>query len=75
LIGKLESASEKLERGKYDDAYDILAGDTGVSVKVSTLAARGKLDQADAEYILIPEINDAIACVQDLIDAQATSAA
>ena len=75
LIGKLESASEKLERGKYDDAYDILAGDTGVSVKVSTLAARGKLDQADAEYILLPEINDAIACVQGLIDAQATSAA
>jgi hypothetical protein len=33
------------------------------------------MDQADAEYILLPEINDAIACVQGLIDAQATSAA
>jgi hypothetical protein len=33
------------------------------------------MDQADGEYILLPEINDAIACVQGLIDAQATSAA
>ena len=72
LIAKLESASEKLEQGKYDDA---LANLTSVSEKVNTLVARGKLDQADANDILRPEINDAIACVQGLVDAQATSAA
>jgi predicted negative regulator of RcsB-dependent stress response len=72
LIAKLESASEKLERGKYEDA---LANLTSVSEKVNTLVAQGKLDQADANDILLPEINDAIACVQGLIDAQATSAA
>ena len=72
LIAKLESTSEKLERGKYEDA---LANLTSVSEKVNTLVAQGKLDQADANDILLPEINDAIACVQGLIDAQATSAA
>ena len=72
LIAKLESAGEKLERGKYDDALGNL---TSVSEKVNTLVAQGKLDQADANDILLPEINDAIACVQGLIDTQATSAA
>jgi hypothetical protein len=72
LIAKLESAGEKLERGKYDDALGNL---TNVSEKVNTLVAQGKLDQADANDILLPEINDAIACVQGLIDTQATSAA
>ena len=72
LIAKLESASEKLERGKYDDALGNL---TSVSEKVNTLVAQGKLDQADANDILRPEINDAIACVQGLIDAEATSGA
>jgi hypothetical protein len=72
LIAKLESAGEKLERGKYGDALGNL---TSVSEKVNTLVAQGKLDQADANDILLPEINDAIACVQGLIDTQATSAA
>jgi hypothetical protein len=60
LIAKLESASEKLEQGKYDDALGNL---TSVSEKVNTLVAQGKLDQADANDILRPEINDTIACV------------
>jgi len=62
LIGKLDSASTKLSRGKTDDA---LVNLTSFRDKVSDLAAQDKLDDADAE-VLNREINDAIACVETL---------
>src|SRR5918999_5823761 len=70
LIGKLDSASSKLSQGKTQDA---LANLTSVRDKVSTLVAQGKLDQADAD-ILLPEINEAIGCVE-VLQAQAPTAA
>jgi hypothetical protein len=70
LIGKLDSASTKLEQGKTQDA---LANLTSVRDKVGTLAAQGKLDQADAD-VLLAQINEAIACVEGL-QAQAPTAA
>jgi soluble cytochrome b562 len=60
LIGKLDSASTKLSQGKTQDALTNL---TSVrDIKVPTLVAQGKLDQADADILLL-EINEAIACV------------
>ena len=70
LIGKLDSASTKLSQGKTQDALAIL---TSVRDKVSTLVAQGKLDQADAD-VLLPEINEAIGCVE-VLQAQAPTAA
>jgi len=70
LIGKLDSATLKLDQGKYDDA---LANLTDVREKVNTLVARGKLDQADANDILLPQIDDAIACVSDLQEQTPTT--
>ena len=46
---------------------------SNVRDKVSTLVAQGKLAQADAD-VLLPEIDDAIACVEGL-QAQAPTAA
>jgi hypothetical protein len=69
LIGKLDSASSKLSQGKTQDA---LANLTSVRDKVSTLVAQGKLDQADANVLLV-EINEAIGCVEEL-QAQAPTA-
>jgi hypothetical protein len=69
LIGKLDSASTKLSQGKTQDA---LANLTSVRDKVSVLVAQGKLDQADAD-VLLPEINEAITCVESL-QAQAPTA-
>jgi hypothetical protein len=62
LVGKLDSASTKLSRGKTDDA---LVNLTSFRDKVSDLAAQDKLDDADAE-VLNSEINDAITCVEAL---------
>jgi hypothetical protein len=70
LIGKLDSASTKLSQGKTQDALAIL---TSVRDKVSILVAQGKLDQADAD-VLLPEINEAIGCVE-VLQAQAPTAA
>src|SRR5215211_7535776 len=70
LIGKLDSASSKLSQGKTQDALAIL---TSVRDKVSILVAQGKLDQADAD-VLLPEINEAIGCVE-VLQAQAPTAA
>ena len=70
LIGKLDSASAKLSQGKIQDAFINL---TSFRDKVSTLAAQGKLGQAEADT-LIAGANDAIACVQGL-QAQTTSPA
>ena len=71
LIGKLDSASVKLERGKYDDA---LANLQSFRAKVDTLDQQGKIVDKDA-LELKNGADKAIACVQGLIDAQATSAA
>ena len=71
LIGKLDSASTKLSQGKTQDALTNL---TSVrDIKVPTLVAQGKLDQADADILLL-EINEAIACV-DGPQTQAPTAA
>jgi hypothetical protein len=70
LIGKLDSATTKLAQGKTADA---LANLTSVRDKVSSLAAQGKLDQADAD-VLLAETNEAITCVEGL-GAQAQTAA
>ena len=70
LIGKLDSASTKLSQGKTQDA---LANLTSVRDKVNTLVAQGKLDQADANVLLV-EINEAIGCVEEL-QAQTPTAA
>jgi hypothetical protein len=71
LIGKLDSASVKLERGKYGDA---LANLQSFRAKVDTLDQQGKIADEDA-LELRNGADEAIACVQRLIDAQATSAA
>jgi hypothetical protein len=71
LIGKLDSASAKLSQGKFQDA---LANLQSFRAKVVTLDQQGKIDHEDA-LALIAGADEAIACVQDLIDAQATPVA
>jgi len=71
LIGKLDSASTKLDQRKFQDA---LANLQSFRAKVEDLDRQGKIAPADAQTLLAG-VNEAIACVQDLIDAQATSAA
>ena len=62
LIGKLESAQSKLAQGKNQDA---LANLISFRDKVATLAAQGKVSQADADA-LVARANEAISCVQGL---------
>lgn len=71
LIGKLDSATLKLERGKYDDA---LANLQSFRAKVVTLDQQGKIDHEDALGLIIGA-DETIACVQGLTDAQSTPAA
>jgi hypothetical protein len=71
LTGKLDNASQKLTEGKYQDAIQKL---TDFRTTVNTLEAQGKLAPADAQ-ILRTGADEAIACVQDLINTQAASAA
>ena len=71
LIGKLDSARSKLSQGKFQDA---LANLQSFRAKVVALDQQGKIDHEDA-LALIAGADEAIACVQGLIDAQATSAA
>jgi hypothetical protein len=71
LVGKLNSASTKLSQGKSQDALAILS--SVHDIKVPTLVAQGKLEQADAD-VLLAEINKAIGCVEGL-QAQAPTAA
>jgi hypothetical protein len=70
LLGKLDSASIKLTQDKTQDALTNL---TSFRDKVSTLAAQGKLGQAEADA-LIAGANEAIACVEGL-QVQAPAAA
>ena len=71
LIGKLDSASTKLSQGKFQDA---LANLQSFRAKVVALDQQGKIDHEDAAA-LIAGADESIACVQGLIDAQATAAA
>ena len=71
LIGKLESASAKVSQGKFADA---LANLQSFRAKVVALDQQGKIAHEDA-LTLIAGADETIACVQSLIDAQATSAA
>ena len=71
LIGKLDSASAKLGQGKFQDA---LANLQSFRTKVVALDQQGKIADEDAST-LIAGADEAIACVQGLIDAQATSTA
>jgi hypothetical protein len=71
IIGKLDSANAKLSQGKFLDARTNLER---FRAKVEDLDQQGKIDHEDA-VALIAGANEAIARVQDLINAQATSAA
>jgi hypothetical protein len=71
LIGKLDSASAKLSQGKFQDA---LANVQSFRARVVALDQQGKIDDEDA-LTLIAGADEAIACVQGLIDAQVTPAA
>ena len=71
LVGKLDSASAKLDQDKVQDALINLQSFRN---KVEALDQQGKIAHADAVN-LIAGADEAIACVQGLIDAQATSAA
>jgi hypothetical protein len=71
LIGKLDSASAKVSQGKFADA---LANLQSFRAKVVALDQQGKIAHEDA-LTLIAGADEAIACVQSLIDAQATSTA
>jgi hypothetical protein len=66
LVGKLDSASAKLSQGKFQDA---LANLQSFRAKVVTLEQQGKISPQDAAA-LITGADEAIACVQGLIDAQ-----
>jgi hypothetical protein len=60
LLGKLDSATTKLEQGKAADALQAL---TQFRDKVATLREQGKIDAIDAET-LTAGANEAIACLQ-----------
>ena len=71
LIGKLDSASAKLSQGKFTDA---LANLQSFRAKVVALDQQGKIAHEDA-LALIAGADEAIACMQGLIDAQAAPTA
>ena len=60
LVGKLDSATTKLDQGKVADAVQAL---TQFRDKVATLQAQGKIASGEAET-LIAGANEAIACLQ-----------
>jgi soluble cytochrome b562 len=60
LIGKLDSATTKVEQGKIADAVQAL---TQFRDKVVTLQAQGKIDSGDAA-VLIAGADDAIVCLE-----------
>jgi hypothetical protein len=71
LIGKLDSASTKLSQGKFQDA---LANLQSFRARVVALEQQGKILDSDAST-LVAGADEAIACVQGLIEAQAARAA
>jgi len=66
LIGKLDSASTKLVQGKFTDA---LAKLQSFRARVVALDQQGKILDSEASA-LVAGADEAIACVQGLIDAQ-----
>jgi len=66
LIGKLDSASTKLVQGKFTDA---LANLQSFRARVVALDQQGKILDSEAST-LVAGADEAIACVQGLIDAQ-----
>jgi hypothetical protein len=66
LSAKLDSASDKLDQGKLTDA---LANLQSFQAKVITLEGQGKISHTDAST-LVMRADEAIACVQGLIDTQ-----
>ena len=71
LVGKLDSASAKLSQGKFQDA---LANLQSFRTKVVMLEQQGKISPTDAS-VLIASADEAISCVQGLIEAQAAPTA
>ena len=71
LVGKLDSANAKLSQDKFQDA---LANLQSFRAKVVALEQQGKISPTDASA-LIASAEEAIACVQGLIEAQAAPAA
>jgi hypothetical protein len=71
LVGKLDSASAKLSKGKFQDA---LANLQSFRTRVVTLEQQGKISPADASA-LIAGADEAIACMQGPIEAQAAPTA
>jgi hypothetical protein len=71
LVGKLDSASTKLSQSKFQDA---LANLQSFRTKVVALEQQGKISSTDASA-LIAGVDEAIACVQGLIDPQAAPTA
>ena len=70
LLGKLDSAKQKLTDGKTADAVKNLES---FSLKVSDLADQGKLDPADAE-ILLAEAGAVIDCIDPPEEPSPTTA-
>ena len=66
LIGKLDSASIKLVQGKFTDA---LANLQSFRARVVALDQQDKILDSEAST-LVAGADEAIACVQGLIDAQ-----
>ena len=71
LVGKLDSASTKLSQGKFQDA---LANLQSFRARVVALDQQGKILDSDASTI-VAGADEAVACVQGLIEAQAARAA
>jgi hypothetical protein len=71
LLGKVESASTKLSRGKTADALINL---NSFLTKVNTLSAEGKLAEGAASEALTVEGTQARDCVAGLLQEQAPTA-
>jgi hypothetical protein len=71
LIGKLDSASAKLRQDKFQGASVNLES---FRTKVEDLDQQGKISHEDA-LVLIAGADEAIGCVQGLVESQATPAA
>jgi hypothetical protein len=71
LVGKLDSASDKLSKGKFQDE---LANLQSFRTRVVALEQQGKIAPGDASAV-IAGADEAIACVQGLVDAQAAPTA
>jgi hypothetical protein len=71
LVGKLDSANAKLSQGKFQDA---LANLQSFRARVVALDQQSKILDSDASN-LVAGADEAVACVQGLIEAQAARAA